>query len=195
MCIRDRSRIYLNENNLSQALVYSRKSLALAKELELPETKMNNEKLLSEIFEKQGNKDSAFVHLKKYEKEKEKLAIEENAKERIKTELNFQYEKSKIEEKELASREKLKWFFGLIILGIIGISGFLYYRNRASRKNILLQKQLGEFQYKALHLQICLLYTSQLHCNRNQWQTCKFSERCRKNSRWLQRKCLYKICR
>lgn len=148
------SRIYLNENNLSQALAYSRKSLALAKELELPETKMNNEKLLSEIFEKQGNKDSAFVHLKKYEKEKEKLAIEENAKERIKTELNFQYEKSKIEEKELASREKLKWFFGLIIMGIIGISAFLYYRNRASRKNILLQKQLGEFQYKALHLQM-----------------------------------------
>lgn len=148
------SKIYLNENNFSSALSYSRKSLSLAKELELPETKMNNEKLLSEIFEKLGNKDSAFVHLKNFDQEKEKLVIEENAKERIKTELNFQYEKNKIEEKELASREKLKWFFGLVILGILGISGFLYYRNRASKKNILLQKQLAEFQHKALHLQM-----------------------------------------
>lgn len=146
--------LYFSQNLLDKSLEFSKKSLALAKELDLPETKMNNEKLHSEIFEKQGNKDLAFLHLKNYEQEKENLAVQENARERIKTELNFQYEKNKIEEKELASREKLKWFFGLIILGILGISGFLYYRNRVSKKNILLQKQLAEFQHKALHLQM-----------------------------------------
>lgn len=110
---------------------------------------MNAEKLLSEIYDKKGNQQLALLHLKNYDIEKEKFDIVRNEQRRLKTELNFQYEKEQLEKRENASRERLKRLFLIAIAGIILLGIFLFYRNREKQKTILLQKQLVEFEHKA----------------------------------------------
>ncbi|MPS74300.1 MAG: tetratricopeptide repeat protein [Chryseobacterium sp.] len=146
--------IFFNENNLDESLKFANKSLELAKELELTETTMNVEKLLSEIYDKKGDQQQALSHLKNYDIEKEKFDIVRNEQQRLKTELNFQYEKEQLEKRENASRERLKGFFIIALVGVFLLGTFLYYRNREKQKTILLQKQLAEFEHKALHLQM-----------------------------------------
>ena len=85
--------IYFSENDFENSLSFANKSLSISQELDLPETWMNSEKLLSEIYEKKGDKENAFLHFKKYSAEKENFQKSSNEKERLKTELNFQYEK------------------------------------------------------------------------------------------------------
>ncbi|MFY7814739.1 MAG: sensor histidine kinase, partial [Chryseobacterium taeanense] len=146
--------IYFEENNLDKSFKAVNKSLEISKKLHLPEIYMKSEALLSKIFDKKGNKAKALIHLKNYNTAKDKLAIIENAKERIKTELNFEFEKQQIEKKEKASNEKMKWLLGFSMLGIFLTGIFFYHRNKEKEKTILLQKQLREFQHKALHLQM-----------------------------------------
>lgn len=148
------ARIYFNENDLNQSFDFVNKSLKISRDLDLPESVMNCEKLLSEISDKKGNKEQAFLHLKNYNIAKERLSKAENAKERLKAELNFEFEKKQIENKEKADWEKVKWIFGFLLLTTILIGIFFFYRNKEREKTLLLQKQLAEFQHKALHLQM-----------------------------------------
>lgn len=146
--------IYFNENNPDKSFKAVNKSLEISKKLDLPETYMKSEALLSRIFDQKGDKENALIHLKNYNLGKDKLAKIENAKERIKTELHFESEKQQMEQKEKADNERLKWFLGFSLLGFVLTGIFFFHRNREKEKTILLQKQLTEFQHKALHLQM-----------------------------------------
>lgn len=146
--------IYFNENNLDDSFKAVSNCLAISKKLDLPEAYMKSEALLSKISDKKGDKENAFIHLKNYNTAKERLAKIENAKERIKAELIFESEKRQMEEKERADNEKMKWFLGFCLLGFCLTGLFFFNRNREKEKTILLQKQLTEFQHKALHLQM-----------------------------------------
>ncbi|WP_312767296.1 histidine kinase [Epilithonimonas sp.] len=146
--------IYFNENKLNESLKFANKGLELSKELELTEATMNAEKLLSQIYDKKGDQKLALLHLKNYDIEKENFDVVRNEQQRLKTELNFQYEKEKLEKRQIASRERLKWLFIIALAGIFLLGTFFYYRNREKQKTILLQKQLAEFEHKALHLQM-----------------------------------------
>jgi tetratricopeptide (TPR) repeat protein len=148
------AQIYFDENDLERSLDFANKSLELAKELELTETTMNAEKLLSQIYDEKGDQQLALLHLKNYDIEKEKFDVVRNEQRRLKTELNFRYEKEQLEKRENASRERLKWLFLIAIAGMILLGIFFYYKNREKQKTILLQKQLAEFEHKALHLQM-----------------------------------------
>jgi len=148
------AKIYFDENNLDKSLQFSNKSLEIAKELDLTEARMNAEKLLSQIYDQKEDQKLALYHLKNYDVEKEKFDAVKNEQQRLKTELNFQYEKQQLEKRENASRERLKWIFTVLIVGIILLGLFLFYRNKEKQKTLLLQKQLTEFEHKALHLQM-----------------------------------------
>ncbi|RKE90053.1 tetratricopeptide repeat-containing sensor histidine kinase [Epilithonimonas arachidiradicis] len=148
------ARIYLGENDLEKSLQFSNKSLELAKELDLTEARMNAEKLLSQIYDQKEDQKLALYHLKNYDIEKEKFDAVKNEQQRLNTELNFQYEKQQLEKRENASRERLKWIFTVLIIGLLLLGLFLFYRNKEKQKTLLLQKQLTEFEHKALHLQM-----------------------------------------
>ena len=148
------AQIFLRENNLPKAILYSQKSLDIANELEITETKVNAEKLLSDIYDRKGDQKLALLHLRNYDVEKDNLEKIKNEQQRLKTELAFQYEKKQLEKRENANRERLKWIFTFTILGVLLLGLFFYYRNKEKQKTILLQKQLTEFEHKALHLQM-----------------------------------------
>lgn len=148
------SEIYFRENDLEKSLQFVNKSLELSKELDLPETKMKCEKLLSDIYEKDGNQQLALLHLKNYDLEKDKLEKIKNEQKRLNTELSFKYEKSQLEKIETAEQDRLKLILGFVILMVILGGLFFYQRNKEKQQKILLQKQLAEFEHKALHLQM-----------------------------------------
>ena len=146
--------IFFAEKDLDQSLMFASKALKISNDLDLPETRMNCEKLLSDIYEKKGDQQQALLHLRNYDHEKEKLEKVKNEQQRLRTELDFHYEKLQLEKKELQRREKLKVILGFVILASILAGLYFYFRNKEREKTLMLQKQLAEFEHKALHLQM-----------------------------------------
>ena len=146
--------LYFSENNLNLSENYANQSLEISQKLDLPETEMNSEKVLSEIFSKKGDQLNAIIHLRNYDIGKEKFQKIENIKERTKAEMEFAGEREILRQKEIERRNTLLIGFGIFLL-IAGLFGFIIYnKNAQERKTLLLQKQLAEYEHKALHLQM-----------------------------------------
>jgi tetratricopeptide (TPR) repeat protein len=157
--------LYLNQNKLQEALNSANKSLQLAKEIDVLEQIVISEKLLSDIYSKQGNSDQALLHYKLFSKANDSLVNETNIRKSVEEEMNFEFEKREVlqkkelEKKEIllkeqSKRNKLQIFFAvlfaLLLFGII----FLIYNRMQLKKTLTLQKELAEYEQKALHLQM-----------------------------------------
>ena len=156
---------YFDKGNLEEALQYANKALDLATEINVLEQKAITEKLLSNIYVKKGNSNSALEHFKKYSVIKDSLTNEENIRKSVEASMNYEFEKKELLQKEAndkrelllkeeAKSSKLKLLFGgLIALLLFGI-GFLIYNRMQLKKTLTLQKELAEYEQKALHLQM-----------------------------------------
>lgn len=157
--------IYFEQNKLDQALVATNKSLTLAKELEVIEQVQNAEKRLSEIYEKKNNTVESLKHFKLYSIAKDSVANSENIRSSVRAEMNFEFDKKEAlqkkeqEKRELVYNEESKrhqqqiFFVILFILLVFGII-FLIYNRLQLKKTLTLQKELAEYEQKALHLQM-----------------------------------------
>jgi len=157
--------IYFEQNRLPEALVATNKSLVLAKELGNIEQVQNTEKRLSEIYEKQNNATESLKHFKLYNIAKDSVANAENIRNSVRAEMNFEFDKKEAlqkkeqEKRELIYTEQAKRhqqqviFVILFILLVFGIV-FLIYNRLQLKKTLTLQKELAEYEQKALHLQM-----------------------------------------
>ncbi|WP_445454259.1 tetratricopeptide repeat-containing sensor histidine kinase [Flavobacterium sp. 25HG05S-40] len=157
--------IYYNQNKLGEALSATNQSLALAKELQIIEQIQICEKRLSEIYEKQNNTTEALNHFKLYSTAKDSVANAENIRSSVRAEMNFEFEKKEaLQKKEQEKREFVYseaskrhqqqiFFIILFILLAFGII-FLIYNRLQLKKTLTLQKELAEYEQKALHLQM-----------------------------------------
>src|SRR5690606_37038685 len=90
--------LYLAEMNLDNrkyddALSNTQKALSFATSLQIPEQIIACEKLLSTIYEKQGNTAEALRHFQLYSIAKDSLANNENIRRSVQAEMNFDFEK------------------------------------------------------------------------------------------------------
>ncbi len=162
--------IYLGEllfeqGKFTDALTSANKALSLARQLNIPEQIALSEKLLSEIYQKQNDSQNALLHYKLYSIAKDSLSNHENIRKSVQAEMNFDFEKrealqkKEIEKKELIFAEQSKrhamqtFFIVLFVLLLVGI-GFLIYNRIQLKKTLTLQKELAEYEQKALHLQM-----------------------------------------
>ncbi|HEU0137809.1 MAG TPA: histidine kinase, partial [Flavobacterium sp.] len=162
--------LYLGEINFynrafPEALTNTQKALSLATELQIPEQIIAAEKLLSEIHQQQGNTMEALRHFQLYSAAKDSLANHENVRRSVQAEMNFDFEKREAlqkkenEKRELLYSEQAKrhrmqmGFGGLLILLLCGIM-FLIYSRTQLKKTLTLEKELAEYEQKALHLQM-----------------------------------------
>ncbi len=156
---------YLAQGNYPKALQHTQQSLAYAKELGLLESIQNAELALSMIYEKLGQTDESFKHFKLYAVAKDSLQNQENIRQMVQTELNFEFHKKESdlqkeqEKKEIIYQEQIKRhrleiifsiFFVILAFGIV----FLIYNRLQLKRNLTLQKELAEYEQKALHLQM-----------------------------------------
>ena len=158
-------RFYLEQKDYKKALENTQKSLAYATELELLESVQNSEWALSTIYEKMGQTNESLKHLKLYGNAKDSLQNQENVRQMVQAEMNFEFDKKESllqkeqEKKEIVYEEEIKrhqmqiLFSILFVILVFGIV-FLIYNRMQLKKTLTLQKELAEYEQKALHLQM-----------------------------------------
>jgi len=157
--------IYFEEKKWNDALLYTNKSLALAKEIEVLDQIQIDEKRLSEIYVQLHQPNEALLHYQLYSATKDSINNAENIRSSVRAEMNFELEKKEalqkkeLEKKEILYQEQDKRhqqqiiFVIVFILLAFGIV-FLIYNRLQLKKNLTLQKELAEYEQKALHLQM-----------------------------------------
>ncbi|MDI1254501.1 MAG: tetratricopeptide repeat protein [Flavobacterium sp.] len=157
--------IYLEQQNYTAALSNTNKSLSLANALHVMEQIRNAEKNLSIIYDKMNNPKLSLQHYKLYNIAKDSINNSENVRNGIRAEMNFEFEKKEaLQKKEQEKREVIYseaskrhqqqiLFIVLFIVLVFGIV-FLINNRRQLKKTLTLQKELAEYEQKALHLQM-----------------------------------------
>lgn len=148
------SGVYFLTNKLSEAKKYSLKSNSIANEIGSLELIRTSCKQLSEIYDRLGNKSLAFDYYKKYTQAKDSLINEENTKNIVRSEMNFEFEKQKaISKSEQEKKDAIAIsenhrqrvvIFSVILLAIMLIGFLLVMYNRF--KVIKKQKHIIEIQ-------------------------------------------------
>lgn len=156
---------YFEQNNFEKALVNTQKSNALAKELNVLETVVMTENQLSKIYEKLNEPAQSLIHLRLYSEAKDSLHNHENIRKGVQAEMNFEFEKRESDFKkqeaqkeilldEQSKRHRLQLIFGILFIALCAGIGFLFYNRNQLKKTLTLQKNLAEYEQKALHLQM-----------------------------------------
>lgn len=157
--------VYLEQRKYNEAKAASLMSLNIAKELGILELISSSEKMISEIFEIQKNLEQALNHYKLYSKANDSLKNIENVRNSVRAEMTFEFDKKQVlrnkeqERKIILFNEKVKRnnqliaFILIFVLLLFGI-GFLIYNRLQLKKTLTLQKELAEYEQKALHLQM-----------------------------------------
>jgi tetratricopeptide (TPR) repeat protein len=156
---------YFDQGDYSKALSNTEKSLSLGKSLNVMERVRDSEKKLSEIYQKLDNPNEALEHYRLFTVANDSVSNYENIRSSVRAEMNFDFEKKQALQKkeqeqreivfsEQAKRHKMQIaFITLFILLVFGIV-FLIYNRRQLKKTLTLQKELAEYEQKALHLQM-----------------------------------------
>ena len=157
--------LYFNQKEYNNALLYAEKAAALSSQLNVLEGTALAEKLLSDVYEKLNKPNEAFAHFKLYKTAQDSLINHENIRKSVQAEMNYEFEKKEVlqkkelEKKELLLAEQSKrhtlqtLFIALLVLLLMGIA-FLIYNRLQLKKTLTLQKELAEYEQKALHLQM-----------------------------------------
>lgn len=156
---------YNDQNNNTKALQAANSALNLANKTGVIEQMVVAERVLSDIYYKTGNNDQALIHFKRYSSAKDSLHKKNDVRKAVEAAMNYEFEKKELLQKEAnqkrellikeeAKSNNLKLLFGaLIALLLFGI-GFLIYNRHQLKKTLTLQKELAEYEQKALHLQM-----------------------------------------
>ncbi len=157
--------LYYAKENWSMALTYTNKSLALARELEVLDQVQVAEKRLSDIYTKLHQPEQALTHFRLYSSAKDSISNSENIRNSVRAEMNFEFEKKEAlqkkdqEKRDVIYNEEAKRHqqqIGFVVLFILLVFGmvFLIYNRLQLKKTLTLQKELAEYEQKALHLQM-----------------------------------------
>ena len=123
------------------------------------------EQSLSAVYQKLNMPQKALEHLQKYNVVKDSLANHENIRKSVQATMSFEFEKREaLQKKELekrdllfeveSKRQKMQLFFGILLTLLASGIVFLIYSRRQLKKTLTLQKELAEYEQKALHLQM-----------------------------------------
>jgi tetratricopeptide (TPR) repeat protein len=159
------ARYHAGKNDVKQALDFANLSLELSQEIDVLEQQSLSEKLISEIYEMQNNTTQALSHYKQYKILHDSLVRMNDVRKSIESAMSYEFEKKELlqqeknEKRELLIKEEAKnaqlkiYLGGFIILLLLGMA-FLIYNRNTLKKNLTLQKELAEYEQKALHLQM-----------------------------------------
>ncbi len=138
----------------SEALPLALKSLQLAKQVGAIDQTIFSEKLTSDIYLKLNNPTESFNHFKQYIVYRDSLSNENNSKKFAEAEANFESDKKNSLLQEQQKRNKQLTLFAIIgsllLLSLI----FVIYNRMQVKKRLTLQKEVAEYEQKALHLQM-----------------------------------------
>lgn len=157
--------LYFEQKQYDKAMKNAMASLQLAQQLDILELVASNEQMISRLFEIQNQSDLAFQHYKLYSEANNNLKNEEHIRNSVRAEMTFEFDKKEMIQRKEAERKALLYnehlkrnnltilfvlIFSLLLVGM----GFLIYNRVQLKKTLTLQKELAEYEQKALHLQM-----------------------------------------
>jgi tetratricopeptide (TPR) repeat protein len=146
--------LHLDQKNYTQALTNATTSLDFAKAIGTLDQVAHSEKLLSEIYSAMGNPAQSLDHFKAYITVRDSLQNEENNQKFLRAEMKFEYEKKEALVHEKNKRQQLIALFTVIgVLLLLGLV-FVTYNRLQIKRRLTLQKEVAEYEQKALHLQM-----------------------------------------
>ena len=146
--------LYLEQKEFAQATSFANKSLEYASEIGVLDQTYHSEKLVSDLYELQNNHEQSLLHYKQYIIARDSLNNLENEKKFMRAEMDFEYQKKEALLIENTKRRNQLILFSIIgILLLIGLI-FLIFNRRQVKRRLTLQKEVAEYEQKALHLQM-----------------------------------------
>ncbi|WP_298222645.1 tetratricopeptide repeat protein [Flavobacterium sp.] len=137
-----------------EALVFANKSLEYAKAIGILDQTYHSEKLLSELYGDQNNLELSFFHYKNYIAARDSITNQENNKKILRSEMESEYKRKTAVLSERAKRNTQFTIFSII--GVLLLAGLIFvtYNRRQIKRRLTLQKEVAEYEQKALHLQM-----------------------------------------
>jgi tetratricopeptide (TPR) repeat protein len=146
--------LYFNQQKYEQSMPLAAKSLDYAKEIGALDQIYHSEKLMSDLYAVQNQPALSLQHYKNYITARDSLNTMESTKKFDRAEMDFEYQKREALYQEKNKREHLLLIFTIIAtLLIIGLVFVLVNRYQVKRR-LTLQKEVAEYEQKALHLQM-----------------------------------------
>ena len=145
---------YFDQKKYAEAMPFATKSLAYANEIGVLDQRFHSEKLMSELYSVQNNPAQSLFHYKNYIAARDSITNQENHKKFVRAEMDFEYQKKEAVLLEQNKRQNLLVLFsilgGLLLIGLI----FVIFNRRQIKRRLTLQKEVAEYEQKALHLQM-----------------------------------------
>ncbi|MCO6146919.1 tetratricopeptide repeat protein [Flavobacterium sp. NRK1] len=157
--------VYATQHKNKEALNYLMRSSSMADEIGVMEQVRESEKALSDLYEKSGKTAEALNHYKKYIAAKENINTAESIKSMVREEMNYEFERKEALQKlenekrqlmfdEQAKRHRQQMLFAALFTVLLFGLAFLIYNRLQLKKTLTLQRDLAEYEQKALHLQM-----------------------------------------
>ncbi len=146
--------LYFQQGKYEQAMPLATKSLSYAKEMGVLDQLFHSEKLMSDIYGNQNQPALSLQHYKNYIIARDSLNTMESTKKFDRVEMDFEYQKKEALFQEKNKREHLMLIFSIVgMLLTIGLI-FLVINRYQVKRRLTLQKEVAEYEQKALHLQM-----------------------------------------
>ncbi len=156
---------YYHQKQFNEAVKYADATLALAQKTDVLEQISAAQKLLSDSYAALNDTKKALYHLNLFTIAKDSLNSHESIRKSVEAEMNFEFDKrealqkKEMEKKELlfaeaSKRHAMQTFFVVLFALLLCGIGLLIYSRINLRKTLTLQKDLAEYEQKALHLQM-----------------------------------------
>ncbi|CAM3422908.1 Signal transduction histidine kinase internal region domain-containing protein [Flavobacterium longum] len=146
--------LYFQQKRYAEALPMAEKSLAYANQIGVLDQTYHSEKLLSDLYHATGKPNEAFAHYKNYIAARDSITNLENTKKLAQAEMKYDYQKKEALLNERNKRQTQLTIFA--VLGTVLLIGLilLAYNRRQVKKRLTLEKEVAEYEQKALHLQM-----------------------------------------
>lgn len=146
--------LYRAQGKPELALASANQSLELARRMGTLDQVKASEQLLSGIYEDLGQQKPALAHYKAYTQIKDSLENAENTRRLLRAEMDFEYEKREaLLHEQNKRRQQLTLFVVVGVLLVLSLV-FLIYNRLHIKRRLTLQKEVAEYEQKALHLQM-----------------------------------------
>ena len=137
-----------------EAIVFANKSLAYAKKIGVLDQTYHSEKLLSELYSFKNNAELSFFHYKNYIVARDSIVNQQNNEKMVRFEMESEYKRKAALVSEQAKRNTQLTVFSIIGLFLLAGLIFVIYNRRQIKRRLTLQKEVAEYEQKALHLQM-----------------------------------------
>lgn len=148
------ARLNTEQKQFEAAVALAQKSLDYAQSIHVLDQVFHSEKLLSELYGLMGNPSLSLAHYKNYVAARDSITLRENDKKIALAEMNFAYKQKEAVMAEKSKRQSQFWIFS--VLGAVLLIGLILviYNRRQVKRRLTLQKEVAEYEQKALHLQM-----------------------------------------